>query len=192
MRKHLLIIAFIMAGCFSTNAQDKQSLEVAALQMYNNTVAGNYEAVASGTYPKIFEVLPKDKMMESLKAMLNGDGYTLMLLKADPKFEYGPIKKVNDGLYCLVKHDLLMKMSFKEPVSEVESKQMTENFKKAMQTNDITFESKSNSFTIKKRADVVFAADKFTKNQWKYMNRAGIKLMEKMFGPEVLKQLDIK
>ncbi len=181
----------MVASTFTVVAQDKQSLEATALSMYNNTVAGNYEAVANGTYPKIFEVLPKDKMMESLKNMLNGDGYSLMLLKADPKFEYGPIKKIGDGQYCLVKHDLVMKMTFKDPVGDPESKEMIENFKKAMQTNDITFEAKSNSFIIKKRADVVFASDKITKNQWKYMNRAGGKLMEKMFGAEVLKQLGI-
>jgi len=191
MKKHFLLIAFIVASTFTVVAQDKQSLEEAALQMYNNTVAGNYEAVASGTYPKIFEVLPKEKMMESLKNMLNGDGYSLKLLKADPKFEYGPIKKVVEGQYCLVKHDLVMKMTFKDPVGEPESKEMIENFKKAMQTNDVTFEAMSNSFIINKRADVVFAADKLTKNQWKYMNRAGDKLMEKIFGAEVLKQLGI-
>ena len=191
MKKHFLLIAFMVVSTFTAVAQDKQSLEATALSMYNNTVAGNYEAVASGTYPKIFEVLPKEKMMESLKNMLNGDGYSLMLLKADPKFEYGPVKKVGDGQYCLVKHNLVMKMTFKDPVGDPESKEMIENFKKAMQTNDITFEAKSNSFTIKKRADVVFASDKITKNQWKYMNRAGDKLMEKMFGAEVLKQLGI-
>jgi len=191
MKKHFLLIAFMVVSTFTAVAQDKQSLEATALSMYNNTVAGNYEAVANGTYPKIFEVLPKDKMMESLKNMLNGDGYSLMLLKADPKFEYGPIKKIGDGQYCLVKHDLVMKMTFKDPVGDPESKEMIENFKKAMQTNDITFEAKSNSFIIKKRADVVFASDKITKNQWKYMNRAGGKLMEKMFGAEVLKQLGI-
>jgi len=191
MKKHFLLIAFIVASTFTVVAQDKQSLEAAALQMYNNTVAGNYEAVANSTYPKIFEILPKDKMMESLKNMLNGDGYSLMLLKADPKFEYGPIKKVGEGLYCLVKHDLVMKMSFKDPVGEPESKEMIGNFKKAMQTNDVTFEVRSNSFTIKKRADVVFAADKLTKNQWKYMNRAGAGLMAKIFEPEVIKQLGI-
>ena len=191
MKKHFLLIAFFLTTAFTAVAQNKQSLEAAALQMYNNTVAGNYEAVANGTYPKIFEILPKDKMMESLKNMLNGDGYSLMLLKADPKFEYGPIKKVGEGQYCLIKHDLIMKMTFKEPVGDAESKEMIENFKKAMQTNDITFEAKSNSFTIKKRADVVFASDAVTKHQWKYMNRAGDKLMEKIFGTEVLKVLGI-
>ena len=132
MKKYFMLLAFSLTTVFTTAAQDKQSLEAAALQMYNNTVAGNYEAVANGTYPKIFEVLPKDKMMESLKNMLSGDGYSLMLLKADPKFEYGPIKKVGEGLYCMVKHDLVMKMSFKAPVSEAESKEMKENFKKTL------------------------------------------------------------
>lgn len=188
MKKHFILIAFLLTAFFGATAQDRQTLEEAAMQMYNNTVAGNYESVAAGTYPKVFEIIPKDKMMEMLKGMLNGDGYTMMLLKSNPNFEFGPVKNINDGNYSLVKYDMLMKMVFKEPVSDAESKSMTENFKKAMQTGDVTFEAKSNSFTIKKRADVIFVSNKFTANKWKYMNRAGHGLMVKVFDEKVIKE----
>ncbi len=188
MKKHFLLIAFLLSTCLSVTAQDRQSLEEAALQMYNNTVAGNYESVASGTYPKVFEIIPKEKMMEMLKGMLNGDGYSMMLLKGNPNFEFGPVKKINEGNYSLVKHDLLMKMIFKEPVSDAESKTMTDNFKKAMQTNDVAFDAKSNSFTIKKRVDVIFVYDKITGNKWKFINRAGHGLMVKIFDDKVIKE----
>lgn len=188
MKKYFLLIIFVLTTSFSGIAQDRQSLENAALQMYDNTVAGNYEAVANGTYPKIFEIIPKDKMMEMLKGMLNGDGYTMMLLKGNPNFEFGAVKKIDDGNYSLVKHDLLMKMIFKEPVDNAESKSMIDNFKKAMQTSDVTFEAKSNSFTIKKRVDVIFIADKLTNNKWKFMNRAGHGLMLKVFNDKVVKE----
>jgi len=188
MKKNFILIAFLLTACFGATAQDRQTLEEAAMQMYNNTVAGNYESVAAGTYPKVFEIIPKDKMMEMLKGMLNGDGYTMMLLKSNPNFEFGPVKNINDGNYSLVKYDMLMKMVFKEPVSDAESKSMTENFKKAMQTGDVTFEAKSNSFTIKKRADVIFVSNKLTANKWKYMNRAGHGLMVKVFDEKVIKE----
>lgn len=188
MKKQFLLIAFLLSTCLSVTAQDRQSLEEAALQMYNNTVAGNYESVASGTYPKVFEIIPKEKMMEMLKGMLNGDGYSMMLLKGNPNFEFGPVKKINEGNYSLVKHDLLMKMIFKEPVSDAESKTMTDNFKKAMQTNDVAFDAKSNSFTIKKRVDVIFVYDKITGNKWKFINRAGHGLMVKIFDDKVIKE----
>ena len=172
-------------------AQDKPALENTAELMVTNTVAGNFESVANGTYPKIFEVMPKEKMMEGLKQMLNGDGFSILLLKTDPKFEYGPIKKVDDGWYCLVKHDMLMKMTFKDPVNDADSKTMIQNLKTAMQTNDISFEAKSNSFIIKKRVDVIFANDKLTNKKWKYLNKSSNNLMAKMFEPEVLKALGI-
>jgi len=188
MQKHFLLIAFFITACFGATAQDRQSLEEAAMQMYTNTVAGNYESVAGSTYPKVFEIIPKDKMMESLKGMLNGDGYTMMLLKGNPNFEFGPVKKINDGNYSLVKHDLIMKMIFKEPVSDAEGKTMTENFKQAMQTSDVSFEGKSNSFTIKKRVDVIFVSNKLTNNKWKFMNKAGHGLMVKIFDEKVVKE----
>jgi hypothetical protein len=129
--------------------------------------------------------------MEMLKGMLNGDGYTMMLLKRNPNFEFGTIKNINDGNYSLVKYDMLMKMVFKEPVSDAESKTMTENFKKAMQTNDVAFEAKSNSFIIKKRADVIFVSNKLTANKWKFMNRAGHGLMVKVFDEKVVKEFGL-
>lgn len=178
-------------SCLGVTAQDRQSLQDAAMQMYNNTVAGNYEAVANGTYPKVFEIIPKEKMMESLKGMLNGDGYAIMLLKGNPNFEFGTIKKINDGNYSLVKHDLLMKMTFNDPVSAEESKTMIENFKKAMQTENVTFEAMSNSFTINKRVDIIFISDKLTGNKWKFMNRAGHGLMTKIFDEKVVKEFGL-
>jgi hypothetical protein len=191
MKKHILIIAFLVAAFFSATAQDRQSLEDAATQMYNNTVAGNYESVAAGTYPKVFEIIPKEKMMEMLKGMLNGDGYTMMLLKGNPNFEFGAVKKINDGNYSLVKHDLVMKMIFKEPLGDAESKTMTDNFKKAMQTSDVAFEAKSNSFVIKKRVDVIFVSNKITGNKWKFMNKAGHGLMVKIFDDKVIKEFGL-
>ncbi|MXN92478.1 hypothetical protein GR160_14710 [Flavobacterium sp. Sd200] len=188
MKKYFLAAVVFFAVLLNATAQDIQSLESVALQMYENTVAGNYEAVAAGTYPKVFEFIPKEKMMEMLKGMLNGDGYSIKLLKGDPAFEFGPVKKINDGNYCLVKYDMLTKMTFKEPVGDAESKAMIENFKKAMQTNEVTFEAKSNSFLINKRADVIFVSNKLTANKWKYMNRAGHGLMVKVFDEKVVKE----
>ena len=191
MKKIFLIIAFVFAACFSAVAQDKTSLDAAAQQLYINTVAGNYEAVANSTYPKIFEIIPKDKMMEALKSMLKGDGYSMLMLKTDPKFEYGPIKKIDEGTYCMIKHDLLMKMTFATPLGAEEGKTMTQNFKNAMQTEDVTFDAASNSFTMKKRVDVIAVADKSTGNKWKFLNKSGNKLMAKVFDEKVIKQLGL-
>ena len=191
MKKPALLVLFLIVSCFTVKAQDKTALQTAAAKMYTNTVSGNYDALINDTYPKIFEVVPKDKMLEGLKAMLNGDGYTMAIVNTPANFEYGPIKKIGAGSYCIIKHDLLMKMTFKDPLSAEESKGMIDNLKKAMQTEEVTFDAKSNSFTMKKRADVIAVSDKLTNNQWKFLNRAGKGLMAKVFEPEVIKQLGL-
>jgi spore cortex formation protein SpoVR/YcgB (stage V sporulation) len=49
-------------------AQDMKALQTDALRMYKNTTAGKYEALLADTYPKIFELVPKEKMLEVLKS----------------------------------------------------------------------------------------------------------------------------
>jgi hypothetical protein len=190
MKKSVALIALIIS-CFTAIAQDKSTLEKNALTMYNNTVNGNYEALIAETYPKIFEVVPKDKMLESLKGMLNGDGYIMDIVDTPPNFEYGPIKKIGDGYYCIINHDLLMKMTFKEYIGTEESKAMIDNFKKAMKTDDVVFNPKYNSFTMKKRADVIAISDALTNNQWMFLNRTGSALMAKIFTEDVRKEMGL-
>lgn len=191
MKTPFLIVAFLLASCFVAVAQDKQALETGMTKMYKNTVEANYDGMIEDTYPKIFEIAPKEKLREALQNMMNGDGYTMTVINTPPNFEYGPIKKIGEGSYCIVKHNLLMKMAFKSPISDEEKKTMTENFKTALQASEVTFDQKSNSFTINKRADVVAVANKLTNNQWKFINRGPTPLMEKLLDASVVKELGL-
>lgn len=182
---------FILALTFSLTiaAQDRKALETDAARFYKNTTTGKYEALIADTYPKIFELIPKEKMMEGLKAMLKGDGYIMDILEEPANFEFGEIKQINGGSYCIIKHGLVMKMSFIEPLSGIEAKEMLKSLKTSMKTEDVTFNPKFNSFTIKQKADIIAISDSLTKGKWKFLNRAGHGLMVKVLGEEVCREL---
>lgn len=190
--KKLFITLFIITGClFTASAQDKAALQQGAERIYKNTTQGNYEALLDDTYPKIFNFIPKDQMLKMLQGLLKGDGYVMDVLEAPANFQYGEIKKIGDGSYCIIKHDLLSKMTFTQPVSDAESKELIANLKNAMHTDDVTFNPRSNSFTILSRADLIAVYDSSTGGKWKFMNKGGEKLMDKLFTKEVRSALGI-
>jgi len=172
-------------------AQDKKALATDAERFYKNTTDGNYDALLADTYPKVFEFIPKDKMLESLKGMLKGDGYVLDVVEAPANFEFGEVKHIGDGYYTIVKHDLLMKMTFAEPIGEAEANAMVQNFKTAMKTEEVSFNPKFNTFTMRKRADFIAISNSLTGGKWKFLNRSGEKLMAKVLAEDVRKQLGV-
>ncbi|MFP9100670.1 hypothetical protein ACLI09_16595 [Flavobacterium sp. RHBU_24] len=186
------IITFFLVCCSLAGvAQDKPALQAGLDRVYKNTTSGNYEALLNDTYPKIFEVIPKEQMLKSLQGMLNGPGYILDVLDAPANFDLGEIKHIGKGYYCIVKHDLLMKMTFTQPISEAESKTMIQNLKTSMKSEDVTFNPRSNSFTMKTRADIIAISNEFTGGKWKFLNRTGSKIMEKVLAEDVRKALDL-
>lgn len=189
MKKILLALSLFIA--FSSLAQDKKILETDATRFYKNTVDGNYELLIADTYPKVFDFIPKDKMLESLKAMLKGDGYVMDVVDAPANFEFGEIKHIANGYYSIVKHDMLMKMTFSEPIGEAEANAMVQNFKKAMKTEEVTFNPRFNTFTMRKRADFIAILNEQTAGKWKFLNRSGEKLMAKVLDEAVRKQLGV-
>lgn len=189
MKKILLALALLTA--FGAAAQDKKALEADATRFYKNTTDGKYDALLADTYPKVFEFIPKDKMLESLQGMLKGDGYVMDVMDTPANFDFSEIKHIGTGYYCIVKHDLLLKMTFTEPIGEAEANAMIQNFKKAMKTNEVSFNPKYNTFTMKQRADIIAIANPATGGKWKFLNRSGEKLMAKVLDEEVRKALGV-
>jgi len=189
MKLRFLALTFFLT--LTVSAQTQKELETGLGQMYSNTVKGNYEELLKLTYPKIFEIVPKDQMLQVLKNMMNGDGYTMFILDTPPNFMYGAIKKIGEGSYCMVKHDLKMKMIFTDKLTKQEGQQMVDTFKAGMQAEEVTFSESDNSITLKKQAEVIAIADKLTTNKWTFVNRSGSPLMAKIFDPKVMKELGL-
>lgn len=190
MKTHILALAMFFFS-FTALSQTQKELEDGAQSLYTNTIQGNYEGLLESTYPKIFDIVPKEQMLEILKSMVNGEGYRMLILDTPPDFKYGPVKKIEGGSYSLISHNLKMKMIFDDKMTKEEGNSMIETFKQAMNADEVTFNEADNSVTILKRADVIAVADTFTNNKWKYLNRSGRPLLAKMFSEKVLKELGV-
>lgn len=185
------IIALFIFASLALQAQDKASLEKNANLAHEYTVKANYTALMDLTYPKLFELFPKEKMIEMLPQMLSGDGFSITILDTAPNFAFGEIKKVNGGAYVVIKHDTRMKMAFTEPMGDDELQEMMPLFKESLGTENITFDRPQNAFYINKRSQMIGAADKLTNNEWRFLNNDNPELLKKILSPEILKALGL-
>jgi hypothetical protein len=190
MKAYLLAMALFLFT-LTAIAQTQKDLETRLVEWCNNSVAGNHEALAEMYYPKIFEVVPKDKLIEGLKNMANGNGFNLLFLQTPLNAEYGKIKTIDGGSYSLIKYDSQMKMIFTAKLTKQEGNEMAESFKAGMNTQEITFNEADSSITIKKRDEVIAVADGLTNNKWTFLSRSGRPLLAKIFTEKVLKGLGL-
>ena len=188
--KKIIFVLFVFAG-LALKAQDKASLEKNANLAYEYTVKANYAALMDLTYPKLFEFFSKEKMIEMMPRIMNGDGFAITILDAAPNFAFGDIKKVNGGSYVVIKHDTRMKMAFTEPMGDAELEEMMPLFKQSMGTENITFDRPQNAFYINKRTQMIGAADTLTNNEWRFLNNDNPELLKKLLSADILKALGL-
>ncbi|MGQ3089015.1 hypothetical protein, partial [Flavobacterium sp.] len=158
--KKLILLSVLLISSITIFAQDKKSLEERANQMYGYTASEQYEKLLDFTYPKLFTIVPRDKMVEILQRMTKGEGFTIAIAPTPPNFKFGEIKKIDGGHYSVLTHDLNMKMRFDEPVADDELEFLLASLKTNLKTDNVTFDKKDNSFTIIKRSQAVAVWDK--------------------------------
>lgn len=174
-------------------AQDKQSLQQKAREMYEVTVNNDYDKILDYTYPKIFELVPREQMKEILSSLFNSPELEVTILDTPPEFTYGDIKKINDGYYCLVQHNLSMKMVFAEKIAVDQQAVLVQGMKKAMATDKVTFDEKENAITIHKRAEMIAVSDSYTVNKWSFANnnKEQGNFMNMLFSEAVINELGL-
>ncbi len=189
--KKLILLSVLLITSVSLFAQDKKSLEERANQMYAYTASEQYEKLLDLTYPKLFTIIPKEKMVEILQRMTKGEGFTITIAPTPPNFKFGDIKKIEDGYYSVIGHDLSMKMKFDEPVTDEELELLLPTFKENLKTDNVTFDKTDNSFSILKKSQAVAILDKSTNGKWTFVNNSDGPIKTRLFSEKVIKELGI-
>uniref|UniRef100_UPI0040498123 hypothetical protein n=1 Tax=Flavobacterium sp. TaxID=239 RepID=UPI0040498123 len=190
MKKSILLFAFLISATFSVNAQDLASLKVEAKKAYESSANMNYDAIFETTYPKVFNIIPKEQMKEMFEQMMSNEQFTLKLIQVEPNLSFGTIKKIGEQTFCMVDHDNVMEMNFIAPVEDAET--MVELFKSSMEAKEVTYNKESNTFTIKLRSTLIAVADDLTNNNWKFLNKdKENKLFSMIFDEKVKKELGL-
>lgn len=185
-----IVLTALLLCCSLLSAQDKKSLEERAKKSMEYTINGNYPALMELTYPKLFTIVPKEKMLEMLPAALKGEGFSVKLLNQAPNYKFGEIKKIDGGHYSLINHDTYMAMTFDEPLAKEDADMMLESLKESI-SGTVTYDAAKNTFNIKKPSELIAVADKSTNNQWTFISNQGGPLIGMLFSEKVQKELGI-
>lgn len=168
--KKIVCLALFMLISIQGFSQDMASLKANAQKVYDYTVAHQYEQIMDMTYPKLYDIAPKEAILEILKKSFEGnDGFKIKMVAAPPNFVFGKIKKIGDQTFSVISHDNTMQIIWDEPIPNLEIKDYIEMFKTAMKTENVSYDPTNKTMNIKTQAKMIAISDNLTKKQWKYL-----------------------
>ncbi len=191
MKKLLITFVFFLPATLSSVAQhDKQMIErLDSVLIY--TQQANYEALMNLTYPGLFKLVPKEKLVETLKAALYTEDYeasvdSVKLTKIFPAFV------VDNGTYVKISHSMLMLMKIKEPFDTANQKDldlMIASMEEGMGKGNVRFDKPTNTFKIIMMATLIGVKNEQSP-QWTFANLdEDSPVAELIFSKDVLAKL---
>lgn len=189
--KKSITLFLVLTSYFFGFAQDLNSLKNEAEKMYETAITLDLDKILDQTYPKVFEIASREQMKDVLNDAFNNEAMTIKMVKTDPKFTFGEIKKIENQTFCVFEHENKMTMAFKEDMGE-SAEMMLEMIKESMGASEATYDDKTFTFTIQKRVKVLAVSDELTKNTWKFVNiEKDGSLIQMLFDETILKQLGL-
>jgi hypothetical protein len=168
MKKIYLLFAYL-TGIVGF-AQTLETLRVDTKKMYEASYNMDYEEVTNYTYPKVFDLVPKEKMLEILDQTFNNETMRIRLVTIDPKFVFSDIQQIENKNVAVVNYNNAMRIIFEQKMTEEEGTKMLENFKSSGNYSVAKFEKERNALYLEGNATMIAVADDTTKNEWKFLN----------------------
>lgn len=189
--KKTITLFLVLASFIFGFSQNLKALQTDAQIMYDNAITLDLDKILDQTYPKVFEIASREQMKDVLNEAFNNEAMTIRLVKIDPKFTFGEIKKIGNQTFCVFEHENKMTMAFKEDMGE-SAEMMLEMIKESMGASEATYDDKTFTFTILKRAKVLAVSDELTNNTWKFVNiEKDGSLIQMLFDEKIIKQLGL-
>lgn len=154
--KIILLSVLIVASEF-VHAQTDTSLSSRLDAMLRLTQAKDIEKVLDYTYPKLFTIVPKDQLLQTMIETYETDEYIIELDSIAVQTIF-PIFKINDTNYVKIKHTMLMRMKYKGPY-DTAAKETTGMLLNMMEATygkeNVRFDPVGNSLNIFMVPDIV-------------------------------------
>lgn len=159
--------------------------------MLTITQLKDVDKIMDYTYPKLFGIVPKEMLLNTMKDTYETEEYIIELDSIDIR-TISPAFIVDDTSYVKIKHTMLMKMKFKEPqdTSDPGSTNFLVTLMEAKYgRGNVRFDKKANSLNIFMTPGMV--GIKPPKEQWTFTNldEGNPAMLEVLFSKKVLDKL---
>jgi len=176
MRKYIAIslVFWFLTTVLSINAQEvieqDEQLESAVLRMFKAVDELDYDTIFDMSHPAIFEIAPKESLVEVFKTTFEGnEDFSMAIEKGIPEYNISSIYKQDDQSYAFVDYTMKMTMSFKKQEFDEEGKKMMSKVMEA-QGMKVSFISDSDLKIVMENVLTILLQGTETNNKWVMIN----------------------
>ena len=191
--KRLFVCIIFMLSISSVRAQTDQVLLQRLSAVLIATQQSDFTTILNYTYPKLYTIVPKDKLLEVLKEALETEDFSttldsVLLVKVHTVFTIGTAS------YAKIEHTMIMRMKFKEPIDTVDEEGnnlVLQLMQSGFGKENVRIDIKNNTINVFSAGILVAIKDEFATN-WCFVNFDGNEsspIMPLLFSEEVLAKL---
>jgi len=188
MKKIIVFLLFVFATLLVEGQQDT-SLINRLNAVLRFTKLKQLDKVLDYTYPKVFTIIPRDQFSELIKSLYDTDDFTSVLdsVKVDSIFT---IVKINDASYAIVRHSMLMKMKYKEPITKEDADLLVPGMEQQFGEGNVRFVKETNSLHVFIISHMIAIKDNISP-KWTFINfdLKNPDFVENILGKEVMAKL---
>jgi len=190
MKTIFLSLLFLGFGVISDGQKDT-SLVNRVNEMLKLTQLKDIERIMDYTYPKLFTIVPKETMINTLKNAYDTELFIIELdsIQIDTIF---PVFTIKDTSYAKVRHTMLMKMKFKEAFDST-AKESKEIMVSLMETKygqgHVRFDPGANSLNIFIIPEMAAIKEKSAKWTFVNLNTGNPEILNMLLSNQVLEKL---
>ncbi len=172
MKKWISLVGIVLSLSLWGQDQSSDKAEIISTtnQIMESTMGLKYQSLLDLTYPRIYEMIPKEQMVQFLKMMFEGnEEFSIKLQENTPEFEVSEIFEQEGTQYAFVNYPLSMTMRF-------ENEKLDENQKSLMKTS-LSSKGMTVKFVNDQEMEMynpismqIMIKDSFTDGSWKGMN----------------------
>ena len=167
MRNTFFLTLLFTFLSFSGLAQQDAALMARIDTMMKVTQASNFEKLLDYTYPKLFTIAPRAQLVEAMKGGLETEEFSTTMDSVKVSTVY-PVFSLQAGQYAKIKHTMLIRMKFKQPLSEAQVANVLPSMEEVFGKGNLRFDKANNTLVIFKLAEMVAVKDEYAK-EWSFV-----------------------
>jgi len=167
MKKIILFLLFAFVTMLSEGQQDT-SLVNRLNTILNFTKLKQVDKTMDYTYPKVFTIIPREQLSEIIKSIYDTDDFSSVLdsVKVDTIF---PVVNINDARYAIVRHSMLMKMKYKQPITTKDADLLVPGLEQQFGEGNVRFDKAKNSMNVSMTSYLIAVKNEISP-KWTFIN----------------------
>ena len=166
--KKLLILALFFTTVFA-QSQQKEELKHLVHNFITQTQQGNLDAAFDATYPKLFDIIPREQLKVVMKQMMKNEDFEMSFNTVNPQLQLDEIRTIDGNSYILIHYKNSMNLKFYD-MTDIDPGMMKALFLQQFPDGTVNYDSEAKHFTIETPSRLLGINDQNTNGEWKFIN----------------------